>query len=145
LADREPRLGRAGRGLVATNVAARPVKLVCTDGDDIFINDGVYGGIMEYMQVPELEPPFRVIRDGKVIEGPTKSWKVFGPTCDPLDVLPHRLDILAELREDDYIEFGSLGAYGRHPTNFNGYSEHGYRGGQVLTVLGIFRIACHYR
>ena len=112
-----------GRGLVATCMSLLTrVKLVCTDGDDIFINDGVYGGLMEYMQVPELEPPFRVIRDGKVIEGSTKSWKVFGPTCDPLDVLPHRLDLLAELREDDYIEFGSLGAYGLATmTNFNGY------------------------
>jgi ornithine decarboxylase len=112
-----------GRGLVATCMSLLTrVKLVCTDGDDIFINDGVYGGLMEYMQVPELEPPFRVIRDGKVIEGSTKSWKVFGPTCDPLDVLPHRLDLIAELREDDYIEFGSLGAYGLATmTNFNGY------------------------
>jgi ornithine decarboxylase len=112
-----------GRGLVATCMSLLTrVKLVCTDGDDIFINDGVYGGLMEYMQVPELEPPFRVIRNGKVIEGSTKSWKVFGPTCDPLDVLPHRLDLLAELREDDYIEFGSLGAYGLATmTNFNGY------------------------
>lgn len=115
-----------GRGLVATCMSLLTrVKLVCTDGDDIFINDGVYGGLMEYMQVPELEPPFRVIRDGKVIEGSTKSWKVFGPTCDPLDVLPHRLDLLTELREDDYIEFGSLGAYGiATMTNFNGYGGH---------------------
>ena len=66
------------------------IKLVCTDGDDIFINDGVYGGLMEFMQVPELQPPYRVIRDGEVLDGPTKPWKVFGPTCDPLDVLPHQ-------------------------------------------------------
>jgi ornithine decarboxylase len=112
-----------GRGLVATCMSLLTrVKLVCTDGDDIFINDGVYGGLMEYMQVPELKPPFRVIRDGKFIEGAAKSFKVFGPTCDPLDVLPHRLDIMATLREDDYIEFGSLGAYGLATmTNFNGY------------------------
>ena len=71
------------------------VKLVCTDGDDIFINDGVYGGLMEFMQVPDLMPPFRVIRDGEVIGGEAKSWQVFGPTCDPLDVLPHRLDLRA--------------------------------------------------
>lgn len=112
-----------GRGLVATCMSLLTrVKLVCTDGDDIFINDGVYGGLMEYMQVPELKPPFRVIRNGKVIEGAAKSFKVFGPTCDPLDVLPHRLDIVASLQEDDYIEFGSLGAYGLATmTNFNGY------------------------
>ena len=122
--DKRPKIEcEPGRGLVATCMSLLTrVKLVCTDGDDIFINDGVYGGLMEYMQVPDLEPPFRVIRDGKSIEGETKSFKVFGPTCDPLDVLPHRLDILATLREDDYIEFGSLGAYGLATmTNFNGY------------------------
>jgi ornithine decarboxylase len=114
-----------GRGLVATCMSLLTrVKLVCTDGDDIFINDGVYGGLMEYMQVPELKPPFRVIRNGEVLEGEAKSFKVFGPTCDPIDVLPHRLDILATLKEDDYIEFGSLGAYGISTmTKFNGYGD----------------------
>jgi ornithine decarboxylase len=115
-----------GRGLVANCMSLlAKVKLVCTDGDDIFINDGVYGALMEYMQVPELKPPFRVIRDGKIIHGAVKSWKVFGPTCDPLDVLPHNLDILEGLREGDYIEFGTLGAYGVSTlTKFNGYGEH---------------------
>lgn len=115
-----------GRGLVASCMSLLTrVKLVCTDGDDIFINDGVYGGLMEFMQVPDLKPPFRVIRDGKFIDGKAKSFKVFGPTCDPLDVLPHRLDLLASLREDDYIEFGSLGAYGLSTlTEFNGYGRH---------------------
>ena len=115
-----------GRGLAATSMSLLTrIKLVCTDGDDIFINDGVYGGLMEYMQVPELQPPFRVIRDGAVLGGETKSWKVFGPTCDPLDVLPHRLDLPADIREDDYIEFGTLGAYGiATSTKFNGYGDH---------------------
>jgi ornithine decarboxylase len=115
-----------GRGLVATSMSLLTrVKLVCTDGDDIFINDGVYGGLMEFMQVPELQPPFRVIRDGVVHTGPTKAWKVFGPTCDPLDVLPHRLDLPADLKDDDYIEFGTLGAYGiATSTRFNGYGAH---------------------
>lgn len=115
-----------GRGLVASCMSLLTrVKLVCTDGDDIFINDGVYGGLMEFMQVPDLKPPFRVIRNGNYLEGKSKSFKVFGPTCDPLDVLPHRLDLLASLREDDFIEFGSLGAYGVSTlTEFNGYGRH---------------------
>ena len=116
-----------GRGLAANamSLLAR-VKLVCTDGDDIFINDGVYGGLMEFMQVPELQPPYRALRDGAVLGGESKSWKVFGPTCDPLDVLPNRLDLPASLRDDDYIEFGSLGAYGiATSTGFNGYGTHG--------------------
>ncbi len=115
-----------GRGLVATCMSLlTSVKLVCTDGDDIFINDGVYGGLMEYMQAPDLRPPFRVLRDGKEIEGHAKSWKVFGPTCDPLDVLPHRLDLFEAIAEGDYIEFGTVGAYGlATATRFNGYGAH---------------------
>ena len=101
------------------------IKLVCSDGDDIFLNDGVYGGLMEFMQVPELQPPHRVIRDGKVLAGPTKPWKVFGPTCDPLDVLPAKLDLPIDLKDEDYVEFGTLGAYGiATSTMFNGYGNH---------------------
>jgi ornithine decarboxylase len=115
-----------GRGLVATCMSLlASVKLVCTDGDDIFINDGVYGGLMEYMQAPDLKPPFRLIRGGKELEGVAKSYKVFGPTCDPTDVLPHRLDMFQGIREGDFIEFGTLGAYGlATATRFNGYGEH---------------------
>jgi ornithine decarboxylase len=126
-----------GRGLVANCMSLLTrVKLVCTDGDDIFINDGVYGGMMEYMQVPELKPPFRVIRDGQIMHGPIKSWKVFGPTCDPLDVLPHSLDLISGLKEGDYIEFGTLGAYGVSTlTRFNGYGDNKViRVDEVLSV-----------
>jgi ornithine decarboxylase len=115
-----------GRGLVACSMSLlASVKLICTDGDDIFINDGVYGGLMEYWQVPELKPPVRVIRAGKFCDGAIKSWKVFGPTCDPLDVLPHRLDLPTDLIDGDFIEFGMLGAYSVSTlTHFNGYGEH---------------------
>ncbi len=126
-----------GRGMVANCMSLlTKVKLVCTDGDDFFINDGVYGGLMEYMQAPELKPPMRVIRDGKEVETLSKSWKVFGPTCDPLDVLPHRLDINEDLREGDYIEFGTLGAYGISTlTKFNGYGEH-----QIVAVEEVLTV-----
>jgi ornithine decarboxylase len=115
-----------GRGLVANSMSLLTrIKLVCSDGDDIFLNDGIYGGLMEFMQAPELQPPFRVIRDGRLVEGPTKPWKVFGPTCDPLDVLPAKLDLPIGIRDEDYIEFGTLGAYGiATATMFNGYGDH---------------------
>ncbi len=115
-----------GRGLVADCMSLLTrIKLVCSDGDDIFLNDGIYGGLMEFMQVPELQPPYRVIRDGKTVEGPTKPWKVFGPTCDPLDVLPAKLDLPLVLKDEDYVEFGTLGAYGiATSTMFNGYGNH---------------------
>jgi ornithine decarboxylase len=123
----EPQLEcEPGRGLVANAMSLLTrIKLVCSDGDDIFLNDGVYGGLMEFMQVPELQPPYRVIRGGKVLPGPTKPWKVFGPTCDPLDVLPAKLDLPVDLQDEDYVEFGTLGAYGiATSTMFNGYGNH---------------------
>jgi ornithine decarboxylase len=89
---------------------------------------------MEFMQVPELQPPYRVIRDGAVLTGRTKPWKVFGPTCDPLDVLPARLDLPEDIRDEDYIEFGTLGAYGiATSTLFNGYGDHA-----VIPVTEVF-------
>ena len=120
-----------GRGLVATCMSLlTQVKLVCTDGDDIFITDGVFGGLMEFMQAPELFPPFRLLRDGKVMEGVAKSYKVFGPTCDPIDVLPHRLNLFQGIKEGDFIEFGTLGAYGlATATRFNGYGNY-----KIVTV-----------
>lgn len=126
-----------GRGIVATCMSlVVQVKLVCTDGDDIFINDGVYGGLMEFMQAPELKPPFRLIRDGKELEGRSKSYKVFGPTCDPTDVLPHRLDLYDGIKEGDFIEFGTLGAYGiATSTRFNGYGQH-----SIVTVDNVLEM-----
>ena len=134
----EPKLEcEPGRGLVATCMSLLTrIKLVCTDGDDIFLNDGVYGGLMEVMQVPELEPPYRVLRDGDVVHGETRAWKTFGPTCDPLDVLPQRLDLPATIRDEDFIEFGNLGAYSIATcTRFNGYGNH-----KVVTVDEVLSI-----
>lgn len=124
-----------GRGLAASSMSLLTrIKLVCSDGDDIFLNDGVYGGLMEFMQVPELQPPHRAIRGGKVLDGPTKPWKVFGPTCDPLDVLPAKLNLPVSIRDEDFIEFGTLGAYGiATATSFNGYGNHA-----VVPVAEVF-------
>lgn len=124
-----------GRGIAADCMSLLTrVKLV--SADDVFLNDGVYGGLMEYYQAPDLRQPFRVWRDGAALDGPTRSFKTFGPTCDPLDVLPHRLDLPDDLREGDYIEFGEAGAYGPAcVTDFNGYGAHALA--HVSSVLSL--------
>jgi diaminopimelate decarboxylase len=80
---------------------------------------------MEVSQAPDLMPFYRVIRDGHVLElAGGNELTVFGPTCDPLDVLPHKLRLPADVREDDVIEFAGIGAYGMATsTRFNGYGE----------------------
>jgi ornithine decarboxylase len=115
-----------GRGLAASCMSVlTKVKLVRNSSDEIFLNDGVYGALMEVWQVPELQPPHRVIRDGQVLGDLSRLVTAYGPTCDPLDTLPMKVSVPADVRDGDYIEFGTLGAYGAATmTRFNGYGGH---------------------
>ena len=111
-----------GRALVAHSMSLLTrVKLVRPDLGEIFINDGIYGSLMEASQAPELMPRHRVL---SVSSTPTRQFTVFGPTCDPLDRLPLPLELPENIKEGDYIEFLSLGAYGNATaTQFNGYGN----------------------
>lgn len=125
-----------GRGMVAGAVSLLVrVKLAKHGLGQVFINDGIYGGLMECYQAPKLQPFVRVIRDGKVLEGETKPFVVFGPTCDSLDRLPNPAELPEGITEDDYLEFAGLGAYGMATsTRFNGYGA-----GDLVPVERVFR------
>ncbi len=101
------------------------VKLVRAHSADLFLNDGIYGGLLEVTQVSELLPLYRVLRNGLVVDATDqRAFTVFGPTCDPLDVLPVRLKLPSDIRESDIIEFAGIGAYGTATaTSFNGYGS----------------------
>ena len=112
-----------GRGLVAncTSVLAR-VKLVKLDSREIYLNDGIYGSLMEVYQVPSIQPFCRAIASGREMAGAGVPFTIYGPTCDPLDVLPRPIELPADIAEGDFVEFGPLGAYGTATsTRFNGY------------------------
>jgi len=112
-----------GRGLVAssTSVLAR-VKLVKDDTREIYLNDGIYGSLMEVYQVPSIQPFCRAIASGREMVGDGVPFRIYGPTCDPLDVLPHAITLPSDIAEGDFVEFGPLGAYGTATsTRFNGY------------------------
>lgn len=114
-----------GRGIVAPSTSLlTQVKMVKPARAEVFLNDGIYGALMEVSQVPDIVPPHRVIRDGAVIEtGEMREFTIYGPTCDPLDKLPVSFLLPADIREGDYIEFGAIGAYGAATaTRFNGYA-----------------------
>jgi ornithine decarboxylase len=98
------------------------VKLVKASRREVFLNDGIYGALLEANQSAALLPHHRVIRNGHTLPSGTAGWTVYGPTCDPLDVLPGTLALADDIAEGDYVEFGPLGAYGRATaTRFNGY------------------------
>jgi len=111
-----------GRGLVACShsLLAR-IKLVRNESE-LFLNDGIYGALLECAQVPKLMPTVRAIRAGRMVEGASRGYTIYGPTCDPLDVLPGRIELPAGLSEGDFLEFSPVGAYGSATaTRFNGY------------------------
>jgi ornithine decarboxylase len=114
-----------GRGLVASSMSLlTQVKLVKPSRRELFLNDGIYGGLLEMSQAPALAPHYRVIRDGVVHGGPRQRFIAYGPTCDPLDRIPGELELPADITEDDFIEFSTVGAYcAATATRFNGYGS----------------------
>lgn len=115
-----------GRALVADAVSllAR-VKLVKPDTREVYLNDGVYGALMEFSQCPRLLPPMRVLgHDGSTRAGAMCGFTVYGPTCDPIDRLPGLIELPEDICENDHVEFGLIGAYGAaSATRFNGYGD----------------------
>lgn len=110
-----------GRALAARSLSLlAPVKHVRAGGD-VFLEDGIYGALMELLVMP-LSLPIRVWRNGAILSGTSRPARLFGPTCDPIDVLPGHYAVPADLAEGDVIEFGLIGGYGPSTvTRFNGY------------------------
>lgn len=118
-------LAEPGRALAAPGLSVI-VKVLLKKPDRLYINDGMYGSFWELRFKGHKQYPFRVYRNGEVLAGKTREYRVFGPTCDSSDVLPEPLAIPADVEVGDYIEFGSIGAYsisGR--TDFNGFDAGG--------------------
>jgi ornithine decarboxylase len=122
-----PLLCEPGRGMVAPAVSLLTRVIHVRDcGVSLFVNDGVYGGMQEQSLI-DMRLPVIAWRDGKRLRGDAKGYRIFGPTCDPVDRLSRETTLPAGLRPGDYIEFGLLGAYGSATsTRFNGFSSGTY-------------------
>lgn len=121
-----PRLwAEPGRALVAGGTSVI-VQVQHRRGDQLFINDGVYGSLSD-AGVPAFKFPVRLIRDGRevpVVEGAERGFVFFGPTCDSVDRMNGPFPLPDDVREGDWIEIGQLGAYGASlRTAFNGFDQ----------------------
>lgn len=127
--DAKPKLVcEPGRAMVAEAITlAARVKAISDEGD-VFLNDGLYGGLAE-LPVIEANRRISVVKPtGQTVAGAVRCRRVFGPTCDSLDVLPENPDLPDGIREGDYVLFAGMGAYSYSVgTGFNGY-------GQIETV-----------
>lgn len=113
-----------GRAIVASSISTLArVKMVRKTTRELFLNDGIYGGLLEMAQAPALTPHIRNIRKGRYrATTDCQPFTVYGPTCDPLDRLPGTLALPVDIAEGDYVQFCNLGAYGgATSTRFNGY------------------------
>ncbi len=110
-----------GRALVADGCSLL-VQVLLRKENELYINDGIYGSLSELV-LAKMQLPARLIRlDGEPSQT-LRAFKVYGPTCDSFDVLPHPFLLPDDVREDDWIEIGQVGAYSNAAaTKFNGFS-----------------------
>lgn len=114
-------LAEPGRALSAPGLSAI-TRVLLRKTDRVYLNDGMYGAFWELRFKGHRRYPCRVFRNGLPLVGETRSFRLFGPTCDSSDELPGRVELPVAIDVGDHIEFGAIGAYslsGR--TNFNGF------------------------
>jgi ornithine decarboxylase len=124
LAIEAPLFAEPGRALVADGCSVL-AQVQLRKGDDLYINDGIYGGLSE-IHLADIKPPVRAI--GRSDNGPCnvagelKPFRLFGPTCDSLDVFKVKFDLPSEIAEGDWVEFARMGAYSiGMQSGFNGF------------------------
>jgi len=109
-----------GRALVAES-GSSIVRIVLRKKQKLYINDGTYGSLFD-AGFPNIVFPARMIQNGRIISKKLTAFNFFGPTCDSMDYMKGPFILPNNIKENDYIELGQLGAYGiTFRTKFNGF------------------------
>ena len=123
-ADRPVLICEPGRAMCgdAFTLAAR-VKAV-RDDMHVFLNDGVYGSLLELSQIGIIDRIEVMSPEGVKRTGPILPRICFGPTCDSVDRLPGDVPFPADIAEGDYVIVHGMGAYSTVTNSrFNGFGE----------------------
>lgn len=119
----EPGRALVGRGM--SLIARVELRKDHHDGTHtLHINDGTYGGLQEGAKWQGIRYPVRQAgRKAESIED-VLPFRLAGPTCDSLDMLPGPYMLPADINEGDWIEIEQHGAYGLCTrTTFNGFTD----------------------
>ena len=109
-----------GRALVAES-GSTIVRVNLRKKQKLYINDGTYGTLFD-AGTPNIVYPSRLIKSGKSISKKLTAFDFYGPTCDSMDYMKGPFLLPNNIKENDYIELGQLGAYGlTFRTQFNGF------------------------
>ncbi len=111
-----------GRALVAES-GSTIVRVNLRKKQKLYINDGTYGTLFDG-GTPNIVYPSKMIKDSsnKIISKKLTAFDFYGPTCDSMDYMKGPFLLPNNIKENDYIELGQLGAYGlTFRTEFNGF------------------------
>jgi len=109
-----------GRALVAES-GSTIVRVNLRKKQKLYINDGTYGTLFD-AGTPNIVYPSRLIKNKKIISKKLTAFDFYGPTCDSMDYMKGPFLLPNNIKENDYIELGQLGAYGlTFRTQFNGF------------------------
>ena len=127
-----------GRAIVAES-GSTVVRVNLRKKQKLYINDGTYGSLFD-AGTPNIVFPARLIKNGKTISKKLTAFNFYGPTCDSMDYMKGPFLLPNNIKENDYIELGQLGAYGlTFRTQFNGfYSDEIYEveDNPIMTIYG---------
>jgi len=113
-------MAEPGRVLAASGISLL-AQVQLRKGEQLYINDGIYGSLSEMVQT-DLRLPARLIRLNEQPGEEQTAFTLSGPTCDSLDVIPGTFDLPSDAREGDWIEIDQVGAYSNAlATHFNGF------------------------
>ncbi len=116
-----------GRALIAEGISLVTQVVLRKDGK-LYLNDGIYGSFDE-LTLPgwTADYPLRAFSldaNGRAVQQPDghTPFRVYGPTCDTLDVLPKPLMLPENINAGDFIVVDAIGAYSiALRTAFNGF------------------------
>ena len=111
-----------GRALVAES-GSTIVRVNLRKKQKLYINDGTYGTLFD-AGTPNIVFPSKLIKESsnKIISKKLTAFDFYGPTCDSMDYMKGPFVLPNNIKENDYIELGQLGAYGlTFRTEFNGF------------------------
>ncbi len=127
-----------GRAIVAES-GSTIVRVNLRKKQKLYINDGTYGTLFD-AGVPNIVYPSRIIKNGRFISKKLTAFDFYGPTCDSMDYMKGPFILPNNIKENDYIELGQLGAYGlTFRTEFNGFfSDNIYEveDDPIMTIYG---------
>ena len=101
-----------GRALVAES-GSTIVRINLRKKQKLYINDGTYGSLFD-AGTPNIVYPSKMIKEtsNKIISKKLTAFDFYGPTCDSMDYMKGPFLLPNNIKENDYIELGQLGAYG---------------------------------